>query len=295
MPKKNMRTRTRVAKRELGRSSTDEVSAGHSPEKDSDLASVDSLHYSSNEEELRLSGNEKTRMLAYLHEVLKQTITGRTVPFPLHVAFAEDVPLDHRGIAPPRGPGSTVGFWEWEGERYRWGIPLAHLAEGMSRLAYPDAMAFDSRECFQRSMRFELVWPGYLHQRWLVSLPLYDNLGKSIQFTKKELGRFIACQYRSFAELCTTHQITCKEPAWQIGSGGITFQDMRIATFWNITKDIWRAEITIDAPNNGWPASRWEYYSLTGAEGCYNKIIPEREDKRCPSCTTVHKTDPGLN
>ncbi|KAJ4472059.1 hypothetical protein J3R30DRAFT_3407577 [Lentinula aciculospora] len=139
-----------------------------------------------------------------------------------------------------------------------------------------------------------LQWPGYLHRRWMVSLPLYDDFGEEILWTKKGLGTFLAFQYREFAESCTRGHIICKEPTWRIGSGGIAFQDMRIVTFWNITKDIWRAEITVDVPSNGWAESRQDYYSLTGAEGCYNKIRPEGKDKRCPSCSTVHRCDQGI-
>ncbi|KAJ3790604.1 hypothetical protein GGU11DRAFT_752639 [Lentinula aff. detonsa] len=292
MPRKSQaRTKAKVTTQRIRTSSDNESTAGYSPGADSDLTSADSSQY--HEERTAFLEEEKSQMVAYLHDVLKTTITQRTVPFPLHVAFAEDVPIENRGMAPPRGPGSTVGFWEWEGERYQWGIPLSQLVEGRSKLADPNEMAFDSKELFQESVRFELVWPGYLHRRWLVSVPLHDYCGGKIRWTKKELGRFIACQYRKFAELCD-HSIVCKEPAWRIGSGGIAFEDMRIVTFWNITKDIWRAEIAVDVLNNGWAGSRQEYYSLTGAEGCYSKIIPEGEDKRCPSCGTVHEPDPRL-
>ncbi|KAJ3777444.1 hypothetical protein FB446DRAFT_699997 [Lentinula raphanica] len=265
----------------------------HSPNAGYDLTTATSSASSQqNETEEPPTGEEKAQMLAHLHDILQETITQRSVPFPLHVAFAEDVPPEQKGVAPPRGPGSTIGFWEWEGERYRWGIPLSQLAEDNSKVANPDEMIFDSNSrelSFQGSLpRFELVWPGYLHQRWLISIPLSTTAGEQIRWTKKNLGKFIACQYRNFAQSCSRPDIICKEPAWRIGPGGITFEDMRIVTFWNLTKDIWRAEITVEVSSHGWARSQQEYYSLTGAEGCYKRIIPEEEDKKCPSCGIIH-------
>ncbi|KAF9075341.1 hypothetical protein BDP27DRAFT_43950 [Rhodocollybia butyracea] len=168
---------------------------------------------------------------------------------------------------------------------------MSELVERTAEIAYADMPLF-GYPAPPLSVKFELVWPGYLHYPWLVDLPLFDQDGRRITWTRQELGPWLAFQFQAFAEKCTRKVINSREPAWRIGVGGYKFEHMRLVSFRNITECIWRASVEVYVPYNGWPDNDEEYYLLTGAEGCYEKTGPER---RCPSCRVVHPYDPRVD
>ncbi|KAK7461439.1 hypothetical protein VKT23_008617 [Stygiomarasmius scandens] len=204
----------------------------------------------------------------------------RYVPYPEHVAFAFGYPPHSFlvGCKPPsRFPLDTSIVFERAQKQNaspQFGLLLSDclllgVHENNVDIRLPDWPVFSQdyvRNLKEPKVFWELVWPGYLHTKWCVSIPIQ---GRNGLLTRRELGYIIASEYKKFIEAslaCMRGDFQGREPNWRFSKDRYLFEDLKLTTFWNLTENVWRTSMMVStrcSPDDGCTLAGAGYYGLS--------------------------------